>query len=110
MYLKLRDIVISRDTGYQWRRVYARENKSNVCPTLTANMGTGGHNVPIVRDTKDIRKLTPLECARFQGFKDNELRFPDNMADCHKYKQIGNSVTVPIVEKLADAMLKALYS
>jgi len=34
-----------------------RENKSNVCPTLTANMGTGGHNVPIIRDNFGIRKL-----------------------------------------------------
>ena len=108
MYLKLRGVVVSRDTGYQWRRVYPRENKSNVCPTLTANMGTGGHNVPIVRDTKDIRKLTPIECARFQGFKENELRFPKDMADCHKYKQIGNSVTVPVVERLARVIIQAI--
>ncbi len=36
----------SEETLYQWRRQYVRENKSNVCPTLTANMGSGGHNVP----------------------------------------------------------------
>ena len=110
MYLKLKGVVKSRDTGYQWRRVYPRENKSNVCPTLTANMGTGGHNVPIVRDTKDIRKLTPIECARFQGFKANELRFPTDMADCHKYKQIGNSVTVPVVERLARVIIQAIIN
>ena len=34
---------------YQCRRgLYVRKNKSNVCPTLTANMGTGGHNVPLI--------------------------------------------------------------
>jgi len=108
MHLKLKSIVKSRDTAYQWRRVYARENKSNVCPTLTANMGTGGHNVPIVRDAIDIRKLTPLECASFQGFKDDELKFPERMADCHKYKQIGNSVTVPLVQLLAKSIVLAL--
>lgn len=35
----------NKNTLYQWRRHYVRENKSNLCPTLTANMGTGGHNV-----------------------------------------------------------------
>ena len=51
--------MISFNTVYQWRRVYVRENKSNLCPTLTAfNMGTGGHNVPLVRDKLGIRKLT----------------------------------------------------
>ena len=44
-YDKLDKAMTSRDTVYQWRRVYVRENKSNMCPTLTANMGEGGHNV-----------------------------------------------------------------
>ena len=34
------------DTVYQWRRKYVRKNMSGVVPTLTANMGEGGHNVP----------------------------------------------------------------
>ncbi|MFA6537750.1 MAG: DNA (cytosine-5-)-methyltransferase, partial [Patescibacteria group bacterium] len=63
LYEKIRDFVKSVNTVYQWRRVYVRENKKGVCPTLTANMGTGGHNVPIIKDHKGIRKLTPLECA-----------------------------------------------
>ena len=42
--------VIKQNTVYQYRRVYVRENKNNECPTLTANMGTGGHNVPIILD------------------------------------------------------------
>lgn len=41
---------------YQLRRGYVRENKSNVCPTLTANMGHGGHNVLLILDDKGIRK------------------------------------------------------
>jgi DNA (cytosine-5)-methyltransferase 1 len=106
-YKTLKTFIKKRDTLYQWRRVYPRENKSNVCPTLTANMGTGGHNVPLVLDNKDIRKLTPQECARFQGFKEQDLVFPE-MADSHKYKQIGNSVTVPVVKRLADAICLAL--
>jgi DNA (cytosine-5)-methyltransferase 1 len=104
----LKKFVTKMDTVYQWRRVYARENKSNVCPTLTANMGTGGHNVPLVLDQRGIRKLTPRECARFQGFKDNELIFPKDLAQSHLYKQVGNSVTVPIVVRLAESILKAI--
>ena len=40
--------VVKKNTVYQYRRVYVRENKSGECPTLTANMGTGGHNVPLI--------------------------------------------------------------
>ncbi len=46
-YKELKKLIKRRDTLYQWRRVYVRENKNNLCPTLTANMGTGGHNVPL---------------------------------------------------------------
>lgn len=45
-YDRMKDVITNPDTVYQWRRVYVRENKSNECPTLTANMGEGGHNVP----------------------------------------------------------------
>lgn len=61
-YDELNEMITKRDTIYQWRRHYVRENKSNACPTLTANMGTGGHNVSIIRDDYGIRKLTPREC------------------------------------------------
>lgn len=61
-FAELNEMVTKRDTIYQWRRHYVRENKNNACPTLTANMGTGGHNVPIIRDDYGIRKLTPREC------------------------------------------------
>jgi len=94
----------SKNTVYQWRRVYLRENKSNLCPTLTANMGTGGHNVPIILDKKGIRKLTPRECARFQGFPDSFV-LPDTLNKTALYKQIGNSVSVPVVEALALKLL-----
>ncbi len=70
-YPELENAMVSIDTVYQWRRVYARENKNNLCPTLTANMGTGGHNVPLIKDSFGIRKLTPKECFLFQGYSDN---------------------------------------
>ncbi len=107
LYKKLKEIIKSRDTVYQWRRTYVRENKSGVCPTLTANMGTGGHNVPLIRDHKGIRKLTPRECARLQGFPES-YKLPKDLPDTKLYKQFGNSVTVPVVKRVARQIKKAL--
>ena len=106
MYPLLKEAMTNKETCYQWRRQYVRENKSNLCPTLTANMGTGGHNVPLILDDKGIRKLTPRECARLQGFPDN-FEFP-NYANAVLYKQLGNSVSIPVVEKIAKNILLAL--
>lgn len=98
----------SRETVYQWRRVYVRENQNNVCPTLTANMGTGGHNVPIILDDYGIRKLTPRECARFQGFPEH-YKFPQ-LANSKIYYQIGNSVTIPLIRRIAQNMKAIMNS
>ncbi|HIP62411.1 MAG TPA: DNA cytosine methyltransferase [Sulfurovum sp.] len=106
-YDQLKSEMKNKDTVYQWRRVYVRENKSKLCPTLTANMGTGGHNVPLIIDSKDIRKLTPRECARFQGY-DETFLFPEKLANSALYKQIGNSVTVPVIEAIAKEIREAL--
>lgn len=107
LFEKLKDSVKSHNTVYQWRRIYVRENKKGVCPTLTANMGMGGHNVPIVKDKKGIRKLTPKECALLQGFP-KTYKLPENMANSRLYKQFGNSVTVTVIERIAKEMMKAL--
>lgn len=100
LYEKIKDDVNNPESIYQWRRRYVRENKSGVCPTLTANMGMGGHNVPIIRDKKGIRKLTPRECLNFQGFPENFI-LPDNQVDSQLYKQSGNSVVVPVINHIA---------
>jgi len=99
----------NEDTVYQIRRTYIRENKSKLCPTLTANMGTGGHNVPIIKDKFGIRKLTPEECYLFQGFPiGDEYQLPKNMARSHLYKQAGNSVSVPVIKRIAEKIINAL--
>ena len=97
---------VSTNAVYQYRRNYVRENKKNVCPTLTANMGSGGHNVPIILDDKGIRKLTPRECFNLQGFP-SSYKFPD-ISDLKLYKLSGNAVTVPVVELIANRLLKLL--
>lgn len=106
-YPELKKTMTKKDTVYQWRRVYCRENKSNVCPTLTANMGTGGHNVPLILDDFGIRKLTPEECVGFQGFPD-VFSFPEDISNASKYKQAGNSVSVPVIKRIAENMIKAM--
>ena len=73
LYDSLKDDVTEIGQVYQWRRKYVRKNMKSVSPTLTANMGMGGHNVPIIRDSKGIRKLTPRECFRIQGFPDTYI-------------------------------------
>ena len=106
MYNKLKFEIKSKDKVYQWRRRYVRENKSGVVPTLTANMGTGGHNVPIILDNKGIRKLTPRECFSLQGFP-KTFKLPE-ITDSKLYQQAGNSVTVTVIERIANEIKKVL--
>ena len=51
LYDRIKNEIDSEDVVYQWRRGYVRANKKGVVPTLTANMGTGGHNVPIIKNS-----------------------------------------------------------
>ncbi|TQR34598.1 DNA (cytosine-5-)-methyltransferase [Campylobacter sp. MIT 99-7217] len=101
----VRDL-IKKDTIYQLRRIYVRENKSNLCPTLTANMGTGGHNVPLIKDDFGIRKLTPRECFNFQGYPPS-FKLPD-IANSKLYMQAGNSITLPLVTRVVENIFKVL--
>lgn len=93
---------ISENVLYQYRRFYVRENKSNCCPTLTANMGGGGHNVPLLKDDKGIRKLTPRECFNLQGFP-IDYKLP-NGCDSELYKLAGNAVSVSVVKLIVSKL------
>jgi len=106
LFKKIKNDITSENTVYQWRRKYVRANKKGVVPTLTANMGMGGHNVPIIKNSKGIRKLTPKECLLLQGFPES-FKLPE-LPDSKLYHQIGNSVTVPVVERIAVNMKKVL--
>lgn len=106
-YPELSKTMLSKNTVYQWRRVYARENKSNLCPTLTANMGSGGHNVPLIKDDFGIRKLTPKECFAFQGYPMDKYILP-RIANSKLYMQAGNSVTTPLIERISNEIIKVL--
>ena len=105
-YKELKKAIVSDSSVYQWRRVYVRENKRGICPTLTANMGQGGHNVPIIKVGNRIRKLTPKECFNLQGF-DKDFKLPQH-SDSRLYRQAGNSVCVPLITKLALLIKQSL--
>lgn len=105
-YDELEKDIVSQDTVYQWRRQYVRENKNGVVPTLTANMGMGGHNVPLILSDTGIRKLTPRETFNVQGYP-THYNLP-KIADGQLYKQAGNSVVVSVIERIANNIEKAL--
>lgn len=106
-YKQLVDEITDRGTIYQWRRQYVRSNKSGVCPTLTANMGMGGHNVPLIKAKHGIRKLTPRECFNLMGFPP-DFKLPSELAESRLYKQAGNAVVVPVVKRIADQISLAI--
>ena len=56
----------------------------------------------MVRETGVVRRLTPTECERLQGFPDG---WTDGQADSNRYKQMGNAVAVPVVEWIISRMV-----
>lgn len=78
-------------------------SSKGISPCLTAKMGTGGNNVPVIE--KWNRKLTEKECLMLMGFP-NEFKIKENYSQ--SYKQIGNSVVVPIIEDIASNLINSL--
>lgn len=82
-----------------------------ICPTLNARSGTGGNNVPLIIQHGMLRKLTPLEYERLQGFPDNWTRISWNekpeeqCPSMVRYKALGNSWAVPVVRHIMNNLL-----
>lgn len=93
---------------YQLRRNYVREKKDGMCPTLTANMGLGGHNVPFVRDRWGIRRLSVAEVAQLQGFEAAADLFPEAIPQVERYRLLGNAACPGLAELAALRCLDAL--
>ena len=114
--------------------------QGDVINTLQARMGTGGGNVPMIFEPKSafeenwaesevknalranasksshavvsatVRRLTPMECERLQGFPDSWTKFDaegNEVTDGHRYKQMGNAVAVPVVEWIVNRFMGA---
>ena len=97
----------SDENIYQLRRSYVREKKQGLCPTLTANMGIGGHNVPFVRDAWGVRRLSVEEVARLQGFDTADNLFP-NLPATEQYRLLGNSVCVGLAHLVGNMCVEIL--
>jgi DNA (cytosine-5)-methyltransferase 1 len=90
---------------FQLRKVVLRPQLPGMCPTLTANMGQGGHNVPFLMDNGRLRKLTEKECLRLQGFP-GKFRWSE-ISHSAKYRLIGNSVS-PIVTEIIGEHVRTM--
>ena len=73
----------------------------NISPTLTNAMGSGGGHIPIIGNMA-VRRLTPVECERLQGFPDNYTNIKENCPDGARYKALGNSMAVPVMRWIGE--------
>lgn len=124
----------SKGYGFGYRIVNEPSIKHPVANTLLATGGSGrernliydlkdgiaglelpGKKTPI--NDKGIRFMTPSEWGKLQGFINyafidadgkDKFSFPDNMPDVQKYKQFGNSVTIPVIRKMAEFILTCI--
>ena len=86
-------------------------------PTLPAHAGTGGGNVPMIAFAANpnsvVRRLTPIECERLQGFPDNFTKIPyrnksaDDCPNGVRYKALGNSMAVNVMAWIGQKVQQA---
>lgn len=92
---------------YRWQNNNDGLVNDGTVATLRTSMGTSGFsemNHPVVHEHKNIvRRLTPIECERLQGFPDN---WTEGQSDTQRYKQLGNAVTVNVAEWIAKQIQK----
>ena len=94
--------------------------KDGIFQTLSSRMGTGGGNTPMVmEESMDaiVRRLTPMECERLQGYPDHWTDIGEWVdskgkkhkdADSPRYKALGNSIALPYWQWMAERMVKQL--
>ena len=106
----LKKIKRVKKINYKYPRVISEIRPSRVSfrnddisPCLTAKMGTGGNNVPYIVNFN--RFMTIRECLRVQGFpRDFKMRGSKQ----NRYKQIGNSVSVPLIKSISKEILRLI--
>lgn len=89
--------------------------ESDVSYTLNTNSNASGRNTALLREESIVRRLTPIECERLQGFPDNHTRIPwrgKSLEDCPdgpRYKAIGNSKAVPVIKFIGERIIAELH-
>ncbi len=92
---------------FHLRKTVVRVQEEGLCPTLTANMGGGGHNVPFILANGEVRKLTERECLRLQNFPES-FRFPETVHKTARYRMIGNAVNAAVAFGIANSIYSVL--
>jgi len=77
----------------------------NVSPTLSA-ADSGSNRTPALMQGMAVRRLTPIECERLQGFPDNYTKINDKTPDSPRYKALGNSMAVPCMRWIGERIQK----
>lgn len=103
---------------WDWHRCDTRMTElKDVCNTASAAWGAGGNNMPYVEENTVVRRLTPMECERLQGYPDHWTdigEWTDSKGKKHKdadsprYKALGNSIALPFWEWMAGRMIAQL--
>lgn len=101
-YNKMSKAITDENQIYRFSDYGVQAGKCGVSFTLKANMGTWYDRVPIIKDNYGIRTITPYECLALMGFP-KEFKIADIPLKS-TYKQIGNSVCVPIIQQIADSI------
>ena len=106
-YKNASQIATRHDSIYRVYHDSIKVTQNKMCPTLTASMGISRNQVPLVVDDYGLRKITLQECLDFQGFP-KEYYFPNSITIDDAYKQVGNSVCVPVIKRIAEQILGSL--
>jgi len=75
--------------------------QGDVTATMTASMAGPTNSRPKVMSQMRVRRLTPMECERLQGFPDNYTNTPTS-SDATRYKALGNSMAVPVMKWIGE--------
>ena len=107
LYNDLQRIVTDKDALYLITDNGVSAKRYYIASTLKANMGTYPDRVPVLRDDYGVRKITENECLALQGFP-KDYAFSPAINLKAKYKQVGNTVCVPVIKRIAEKMAEAL--
>jgi DNA (cytosine-5)-methyltransferase 1 len=87
---------------------------SDLSETVSTQRADMGDNQPAVLGNMQVRRLTPVECERLQGFPDNYTQTPyrgkpaDQCPDGPRYKALGNSMAVPVMRWIGERICNVI--
>ena len=106
MWNRMMEYMDDRKRVYRFTDWGLSRGMEGICPTLLAAMGSRFERIPFFYDAYSVRLMTPRECARLQGFPESYILPKEN--EKQVYKQIGNSVCVPVVDRIVQNIVKVL--